>query len=131
MRTALSIWNNRIAPLFDVARHLWVVELSAGRITGQTAAQFPDDNLLDRVMQLRGLQVEQLVCGAITRSAAELLTSSGIRVNSFIAGEVDQILLAVQAGRLGDEKLKMPGCQRGRCHAAAGRTGRPGCSRGK
>ena len=127
MRTAFSLWNERIAPVFDVARHLWIVDAEDGRIVGQTGRRFSSDDPHERALRLTTLQVEQLVCGAITRSSYEALTERGIQVVSFIAGDLDQVVHACLADQLKDGGLNMPGCHRGKRHGARRYPGREAC----
>ena len=35
MKTAFTYWDNRIAPVFDVARRIRIVASDAGRIVGE------------------------------------------------------------------------------------------------
>jgi predicted Fe-Mo cluster-binding NifX family protein len=118
MRTAFSLWNERIAPVFDVAKHLWIVDVAEGRIVGQTGRRFSSDDPRERAMRLTTLQVEQLVCGAITRSSYDALTEHGIQVISFITGDLNQVVQACLKDRLKDGSLAMPGCRRGKRHGA-------------
>jgi predicted Fe-Mo cluster-binding NifX family protein len=115
-RTAFSLWNERIAPVFDVARHLWIIDATEGRIVGQTGRRFSSDDPQERALRLSTMQVELLVCGAITRSSYEALTERGIRVVSFVAGDLEQVIQASLSGRLHDGHLAMPGCRRGKRH---------------
>ena len=127
MRTAFSLWNERIAPVFDVARHLWIVDAEEGCITGQTGRRFSSDNPQERAMRLTTMQVEQLVCGAITRSSYQALAERGIQIVSFIAGDLEQVVNACLTGRLKDGELDMPGCHRGKRHGARRYPGREAC----
>jgi len=115
-RTAFSLWNERIAPVFDVARHFWIIDAAEGLIVGQTGRRFSSDDPQERALRLSTLQVEQLVCGAITRSSYEALTERGIRVVSFVAGDLDQVVQASLSDSLHDGHLAMPGCRRGKRH---------------
>lgn len=115
-RIAFSLWNERIAPVFDVAKNLWIVDAIEGKIVGQTGRRFSGDDPQERSMRLATLQVEQLVCGAITRSSFDALTERGIKVVSFVAGDIEQVLQAWLSGRLNDGHLAMPGCNRGKRH---------------
>lgn len=115
-RTAFSLWNERIAPVFDVARHLWIVDVDDGQIVCQTSRRFSSDDPKERAMRLTTLQVSQLVCGAITRSSYEALTEQGIQVISFVAGDIEQVIQACLTDRLNDAHLAMPGCRRGKRH---------------
>lgn len=116
MRVAIPIWRNRISPVFDTAQRLAVyetVDSSAGAMEEVTL--FPMPRM--RVNQLAQAGVETLICGAISRPLATMLSAAGIRVIPFVTGEADEILKAFAEGRLADSEFLMPGC-------------RPGCRRG-
>lgn len=115
-KIAFSIWNKRIAPVFDVARHLWIIETAEGEIVGQSERRFATDDTHERALRLAALQVEQLVCGAITRSSCDALMERGIKVVSFVAGGLEQVIQACLADSLKDGHLAMPGCRRGKRH---------------
>ncbi|MHB8121936.1 MAG: NifB/NifX family molybdenum-iron cluster-binding protein [Desulfuromonadaceae bacterium] len=117
-RIAISLWNKRIAPVFDVARHLWIVETSGDSIVGQSERRFASDDTQERVRRLTALKVEQLICGAITRSSCDALTERGIIVISFVAGGLEQVIQAWLFDTLKDGHLAMPGCGRGKRHGA-------------
>lgn len=114
MRTAFSLWNERIAPVFDVARHLWIVDAADGCIISQTGRRFSSDDPQERALRLTTLQVEQLVCGAISRNAHHALVERGIRVISFIAGDLEHVIHACLSDQLSSGLLNMPGYHRGK-----------------
>ena len=116
MRAAFSLWNERIAPVFDVARHLWIVETAEDLVVNQTGRRFSSDDAQERALRLATLQVKQLICGAITRSSHDALTNSGIVVLPFVAGNLDQVVQAWMSGSIKDGHLAMPGCRRGKRH---------------
>jgi hypothetical protein len=64
--------------------------------------------------------VRALVCGAISWPTQDMAAAYGIRVLSFVAGDLDRVIGAWFAGGLEDGTFVMPGC-RGR--------GRRGCGR--
>lgn len=114
MRTAFSLWNERIAPVFDVGRQIWIVDAEQGCITAQVGKRFTSRDPQVRAVKLAELHVGQLVCGAISREASDALTHRGIQVVSFISGELNQIIHAWLSGTLNDERLMMPGCGKGK-----------------
>ncbi len=111
-RAAFSLWNDRIAPVFDVARNLLIVDAATGAETGRIERRFSGDSPQERAMRLASLQVEQLVCGAITRDTADALQDRGIQVVSFVSGELEQVVQAWLQGHLHERSLHMPGCTR-------------------
>lgn len=109
VKTAFSSWNQRIAPVFDVARQLVLVETESGRILSETEETFPADEMGAKVRILAGLRVNTLVCGAISRFLHGFVASYGITVVPFVAGDLREVIQAWIEDRLNDD-FAMPGC---------------------
>jgi predicted Fe-Mo cluster-binding NifX family protein len=110
MKTAFTVWNDRIAPLFDVAGKILVVTSKAGNITAQTRLCLDDPWPALKVRRLADLGVQMLVCGAISRTARDMLTAYGIELVAYINGDLDTVVEAWQYDQLGTDILRMPGC---------------------
>jgi predicted Fe-Mo cluster-binding NifX family protein len=123
MRAAFAVWNGRIAPVFDVARQIHVVETSDGQILGETWAVLADDQPAQRAARLSALGIDTLVCGAISRLLKDVIASSGVKVVSFVSGESREVVHAWLNGELPSGLFAMPGCgpQRRRRRVRAGR----------
>lgn len=112
MKTAFAYWDNRIAPVFDIARQIHVVETESGRIISETEEFFANDMPANKVFRIVELGVSTLICGAISRPLHEMVMASGIRVISFVAGDLRKVIRAWLDGKLESEKFAMPGCCR-------------------
>ena len=123
MKLALTSWNGRISPVFDVARQVLVCEIEGGRVIARHQAALPIGDPQAKVRRLCELGAQALVCGAVSRPVAAMLADSGIRVDSFTAGGVDDVLAAWLEGRLPDPAMDMPGCcgRRRQCGRGRGR----------
>ncbi|MBE7558462.1 hypothetical protein HS125_05800 [bacterium] len=110
MKAAFAAWNNRIAPVFDVAHEVHVVEAESGRILAETRQSLPDDPPAQRAVCLVESGVATLVCGAISRSMQALIAAYGIRVFPFVAGDLREIIDAWLSGTLRSRHYAMPGC---------------------
>ncbi len=124
MKAAFAHWNQRIAPVFDVAREVAVVEVRDGQVVGERFESLPEQDPTRRALRLAELGVELLVCGAISRPLHSLVSSYGIRVMPFMSGDLGRIVSAWAQGDLTEESFAMPGCRGG------GRRRRRGCGRG-
>ncbi|MEW6520871.1 MAG: NifB/NifX family molybdenum-iron cluster-binding protein [Thermodesulfobacteriota bacterium] len=113
-KTAFAYWDNRIAPVFDCARQICLVEADASGISKETQEMPPDDQPVQKALRLTELAVDTLVCGAISRSLHETISACGIRVVPFVAGEVEEIIQAWRSGNLQGDAYAMPGCRRHR-----------------
>jgi predicted Fe-Mo cluster-binding NifX family protein len=118
MKVALSVWKGRIAPVFDVSRELLVLELADGQVVSKASQAVVEDGPAPRERLLTRLDVQTLICGAVSEPVARVLEGAGIRVVPFVAGEVDEVIGAFAGGDLPCPRLSMPGCQR---RAGAGR----------
>ncbi len=132
MKAAFACWQERIAPVFDVARQVRVVDTAPDAAAGGTLVALPE-GAARRATRLAELSVDTLVCGAISRPVEELVRSHGVRIIAFVAGATDALIQAWRAGRLHEAAYAMPGCcgrrggerrmRRRRCGAGRGRPG--------
>ena len=107
MKTAFSYLNNRIAPVFDTAENICLLENN----TVRTQIKLNAGTAAGKAAELKQLGICTLVCGAISREIENLISAQGIRIISFVAGELETTIgawLTKQIGRAG----KMPGCCR-------------------
>ena len=115
MKTAFAVWNNRIAPVFDAARRVIMVESEAAGGNAQTPVLLTGDQPLQKVQQLADLGADSLVCGAISRALQAFLTARGIRVVAYVAGDAEEVIDAWRRQRFKIEAYAMPG-RRGNSH---------------
>lgn len=114
MKAAFAVWNNRIAPVFDVAREIRLVEAESGRIIRERDEKLLADSGPDKGRRLIELGVDTLVCGAISRLMLSQIAAYDIRVVSFVAGDIDEVMQAWLSGDFIKEAFTMPGCRRGK-----------------
>jgi len=110
MKTAFSVWEQRIAPVFDTARQVHLVESDGTRIMTEKALALTGEDLPQKVACLADLEVTTLVCGAVSRPLQEQLTAAGITVVPFVAGDLRQVIQASFDGTLTGAAFTMPGC---------------------
>lgn len=117
MKLALSVWNGRIAPVFDVSERCLIVEATSLPSNGE-CVEFPGWSGDEKARFLAEKSVTTLVCGAVSHEYEETFLAHGIETISFIAGSVEQVLEAWKAGTLIRDSFSMPGCgcpRRRRC----------------
>jgi predicted Fe-Mo cluster-binding NifX family protein len=110
MKTAFAYWENRIAPVFDTARQIYVVKVEVGKIMGETQETLPKDFPVRKALRLKDLGVGALICGAISRPLHTMVSSYGIQVFPFIAGDLHEVIRAWLRGRLENAAFSLPGC---------------------
>ena len=124
MKAAFTVWNNRIAPVFDVAGTALIVDEEDS--SARTTLSLPDGPAFARIDFLRRNGVDILVCGAITGRLHNYAVNSGLEVYPFVAGEQEQVITAWLQQQPFEQQFRMPGCGR-RCRQQ--RQGRGGCGR--
>ena len=110
MKVALTVWQNRISPLFDSASRLLVVDFDNRRIVGRHRVIFDNESAAARASTLSALGVDILICGAISDSFVNSIKTHHIDIISFVSGNIDDVIEAYGSGTLGNEKFRMPGC---------------------
>jgi predicted Fe-Mo cluster-binding NifX family protein len=129
MKIALTTWNNRVAPVFDVAQHILIADVESGTVARETRLTVPSQPGRAKALVLAKLGVAVLICGAISRTVQSQVIAHGIEVHPFIAGDAREVLQAWIDGELEQPNFAMPGCglRRGR---RRGQGGSPGHNRG-
>ena len=114
MTAAFATWNGRIAPVFDVTRHLHLVEREGTEIIRQNQVALRDETPAQLALALLGWKVQVLICGAISNPLRAMLEAYGIEVIPFVAGELGEVIEAWRQGSLlRQNRFAMPGCCRG------------------
>ena len=110
MRIAVPIWNGFVSSVFDFAHQLLVVDVEGQQETNRSQIQLEQQAAPQRVNQLIGFEVDVIICGAISRPLAAMLTASNINIIPFVSGPVDQVLEAYLDNRLAEPQFLQPGC---------------------
>ncbi|WP_372808841.1 NifB/NifX family molybdenum-iron cluster-binding protein [Pontiella sp.] len=108
MKAAITEWQGRIAPVFDVSGTVLIY----GPDGLEESYSLPMDCPQSKLSFLKERQVDVLICGAISRRVREYAEELGIRVNPFVSGEVGEVWEAWKSGTLDNACYSMPGCRR-------------------
>lgn len=109
MKLAVTVWGNRISPVFDAASTLLVAEMSDKKILRQYYTDFDPESPIDLIHTLKKHHVTILVCGAISKTPASLILDQHIHLISFVTGNVRQFLDSFTLNRTVEKKHMMPG----------------------
>ncbi|GAB6909807.1 conserved hypothetical protein [Desulfosarcina cetonica] len=110
MKVAITIWGDRISPVFDAARRLLIVTIDQGHIINREEATFDPEQPSNLTKALIDQEVAVLICGAVSQTPAAVITASGIRLIPFITGKVERVLGAYAQGTSLAPAFIMPGC---------------------
>ena len=110
MKVAITVWEDRISPVFDASRHLLIAEIEDARVTRRSFVLFNPERPSHLVKTLTELDVPVLICGAVSQVPADMIVAGGITMIPFIAGEVDRVLDVYAKGHSLAPTFVMPGC---------------------
>jgi len=110
MKIAIPVWNGNVSNVFDFAHRLLLLDIENDKEANRSEVALDSPTLPQRAGQLKSLGVDVLVCGAISRALACMITASGIEVLAFVTGRVDDVLQAYLTGQLLKPDFTMPGC---------------------
>ncbi len=111
MKIAIPIWNGRIAPVFDSAGNFLLLEVEQAQIVSEASLSMPQLNAIEKAEALMSAGMELLICGAASKEALEKLSARGIKVFSYVAGEIREVIRALHAGETEFKRYTMPGCR--------------------
>lgn len=114
MKIAIPIWYNRISPVFDTASRFLIIVIEDEKETNRFETTLDEQDLPQRCFRIQELEVDILICGAISRPYSSMLMSMGINIIPEISGQVEDVLKAYLQGNLFNSKFLMPGCKRHR-----------------
>jgi predicted Fe-Mo cluster-binding NifX family protein len=110
MKVAVTIWGNRVSPVFDAAKQLLLADIQNQKITNKQYLSFDPESIDNLIRLFKKKRVNTLICGAITSLPAELIAANGIKLISFVSGEALELVDAM-AQKIDIEKIYiMPGC---------------------
>ena len=121
---AVTVWGQRVSPVFDAARTLLIAEIDHGALVGTSLLAFDPAHQGELVRLLRARQVVVLICGAVSAEPAALLEAAGFELIPFVTGEVQRVLETFVLGRDFGRELCMPGCAATICCRGRIRRGR-------
>ncbi len=109
MRVAIPIWRQRVSPVFDTAERLLVSNIENGSEASHEKHLLNASSSISRVDRLSELDVDVLICGAISQPLISMIGASGIKVIPWVAGNVDEVISWYLRGKPFDGPFLMPG----------------------
>jgi predicted Fe-Mo cluster-binding NifX family protein len=109
MKVAVAHWQGRIAPVFDVSDNLYLIHCLEGRELRREKAILNHQDLFQRAEEVMSLEIQILICGAISYPLERALAAAGVRVIGFTCGDREDVLRAFLSGSLQRPCFRMPG----------------------
>lgn len=108
MKIAIPNWQGRVSPVFDVAGSLLLFHVNGQDVLRREELPLRGYGLAARAEELAALEVDVLICGAISRALLSAISASGVLVIPKICGPVEEILRAYLHDCLTDCCYRMP-----------------------
>jgi predicted Fe-Mo cluster-binding NifX family protein len=102
--------QGRVSPVLDTAARLLLVTRRHRKEAARrefVLSPLPPEALAQSVAEL---QVDVLLCAALSKALFRALEQRGVRVLSHVCGEVEAVLNAYCSGQLRRPEFRMPGC---------------------
>ena len=112
MRIALPIWEDKITPLLDTASRLLVLNEEGGVKSECFEVSLDGMDLHTRCVRIQTLEIQILICGAVSRIFSRMLHGLGVQVISGISGGAEEVLHAYHHEGLSEPRFLMPGYKR-------------------
>jgi len=109
MRIAISIWEDKISPVLDTASKLLIIEKDTQKESSRFEAHLLEQDMSQRCAFIQGLDLDVLICGAVSRQFSGMLKASGIKIISGISGPAEDVIAAYLNGVLLHSGFFMPG----------------------
>ncbi len=92
MKVALTVWGNRISPVFDSAKKILIVQIENRKIKSRQYTSFNFKLRGNMCEKLTDTGAEVLICGAISKEAYHFFDSSTIELIPFVSGNAEVVL---------------------------------------
>lgn len=109
-RVLIPVYLGRISPLLDVAGRFMLAELQEGRITHREEIEAASPDQRGHLELLRTTGATTLICGAVSRREAEVLSGRGVELIPHIIGDAVEVIEAYARDLLVGDTFIMPGC---------------------
>ena len=113
MKLAIPVWDDCVSTVLDFSDCLLVVDFESRAINNRSMVDFAGNTIVEKVARLRKLDIEVLLCGAVSRPLERMIMASGIDIIPFLRGRVDDVLNAYFSGHLPGPAFMLPGCRWG------------------
>jgi predicted Fe-Mo cluster-binding NifX family protein len=84
MKIAFTAWEDRISPVFDSARRLLIVDMENMQIISRQYVPFSPQPVFCLGDMLNAMEIDVLICGAISQTPSNVIESSGVKLISFV-----------------------------------------------
>lgn len=110
MEVAITVWDDRISPVFDASRRLMIASIDRHRVKKTRIEAFDPEEPGNLASRLSALNVTTLICGAVSEVPAVMMEGAGITLIPFVTGNAMEVASAYAQGIPLYPAYAMPGC---------------------
>jgi predicted Fe-Mo cluster-binding NifX family protein len=102
-----------VAPCLEYSATIAIFSVEGGAVVDQLDFPISSRNPLDRIRLLRDQKVDTIICGGVQDVYEDLVCASGIRLISWVSGNIEELLGLFLEGRLvPGKRSRQPDAQR-------------------
>ena len=109
MKVAVTIWEDTVSTVCDFASRILVLDMMGNEVKSRSSIPFETGTIPERVSQLGALEVEVLLCGAISGPLERSIRASGVKVIPCLRGPIEEVIGAYLDGHLSEPRFCLPG----------------------
>lgn len=109
-RIAISCRGERIAPVFDSSKEIWIFDIRSAEASDIGRDIMPSGSSAQRAIYLILNGIDVLVCGALSIDIYNTLIGCGLTLVPFRKGMVEDVVKAWIRGDILAPSFTMPGC---------------------
>ncbi len=91
-KVAIPRFGETVAPCFEYSATVAIFTIENDQVIAETDFTLQSQRALDRVRLLRDQGVDTLICGGVQDKIQDLMEAQGIRVISWVKGEVENLI---------------------------------------
>jgi len=100
MKTAIPVFHTKISPRFDETQGFVLLETENASVVARENLATKGWSVIEKMKQLVELGIDTLICGGIDRASLQYLSFNGVKVYSWVTGEVDDAVACFLDNRM-------------------------------
>ncbi len=93
-KIAIPQWQGQVSTVLDFAGKLLLIDIDGQKEIDRSQIDLPEEPMPQRAARLKNLGVDVLICGAISRPLALMITGAGIELLPYVTGHINKVLNA-------------------------------------
>jgi len=89
MKTAIPVFRTKISPRFDETQGFVLLETENASVVARENLATKGWSVIEKMKRLVELGIDTLICGGIDRASLQYLSFNGVKIYSWVTGEVD------------------------------------------